>query len=62
MKVAKPRGGPHKTPQEAANCKTNNLLKLQIAIWNLKLVIWKLQFVILKLNLMILYPKMVTRY
>ena len=61
-KIAKPRGGPHKTPQEATNCRINNLLKLQIAIWNLKIGIWKLQLVILKQNLMILYPKIVTWY
>ena len=53
------KGGPHKTPQEAANCRTNNLLKLQMAIWDLKMVIWELQLVIF---LMILYPKIVTWY
>ena len=36
-KIAKPRGGPHKTPQEATICRTNNLLNLQMAIWNLKI-------------------------
>ena len=41
-------GGPHKTRQEATNCRTNNLLKLQMAIWNLKIGIWKFQLVILK--------------
>ena len=30
------KGGPHKTPQEGTNCRANNLLKLQTAIWNPK--------------------------
>ena len=65
-KIAKPRGGLHKTPQEATNCRTNNLLKLQMAIWNLKICIWKLQLAILKfamrkLKRVILKPKTIMR-
>ena len=47
-KIAKPRGGPHKTPQEATICNTGSRLKLQMTVLKLKFAVWKLKIAIWK--------------